>query len=124
MAFQLMDDLLDYCGDNEQLGKNIGDDLREGKITLPLIHLLEHADRQTAEQVHKALDSRSEALIAEVVSALQQSNSIDYVLKQAEHYCAEGIAGLNGLPNSPYREAMQQLAAVVRKRFDRAASAA
>jgi len=104
LAFQLVDDLLDYTGDPALMGKNVGDDLAEGKPTLPLIHTISHAEAEAAERIRQAILARSRDALAEVVAAVQASGALDYTRARAEHYRDLAIAALDAVPASAFRE--------------------
>lgn len=110
MAFQMLDDALDYDADPEITGKNLGDDLTEGKPTLPLIYTLEHGKEEAKTLIKHALKHPEEADIAEISQAIQFTGAIDYTKKQAQKYVQEAIEHLNALPDSFAREALAMLA--------------
>lgn len=83
-AFQLIDDVLDYSGDASAIGKNVGDDLREGKPTLPLIYLIQHGSAQQRELVRGCIADGDEAHFDEVLTAITTSGALDYTHRQAE----------------------------------------
>lgn len=107
-AFQLIDDVLDYDGDSEELGKNVGDDLAEGKPTLPLIYALEHSSADQATLIRDALASdelKPEAL-TEVISIVKDCGALDYARKLAKSESDQALACLEILPPSKYRDAL------------------
>ena len=104
IAFQLVDDLLDYRGDAETLGKNVGDDLAEGKPTLPLIVTMRDG---TAEQ---AIQKGGIEDLAEISAAVEASGALDYTANLAKDYAQRAINCLNVLPASGYRDALVELA--------------
>lgn len=109
-AFQLIDDYLDYAGDPESLGKNIGDDLADGKCTLPLIIALAEsnaADRHTLSEAITFGDATQFSKVAAIVSA---STGLTYTRGRATASVALAKAALAELPNSPYRDGLNQLA--------------
>ena len=110
LAFQIADDVLDYTADASALGKNLGDDLAEGKATLPLIHALAHAtppDRARLSQIIR--DGDADAL-PEVVAAIRASGGLDYSRRVAERYASAAEAALSSLPANPWTEALRGLA--------------
>ena len=109
-AFQLIDDVLDYSGDNKATGKNVGDDLAEGKPTLPLIYAIKHGNAAEAALIRKAIEEGGLAELAHVIEAIQRSGALDYTRRQAEAEARAASAALNALPNSKYRESLLQLA--------------
>ncbi len=114
-AFQLVDDVLDYAGDPEKTGKNIGDDLAEGKPTLPLIYALKHAPEKDAEIIREAIKPNTPhthriAQTKEVLAIVKACGATDYVEARAKQESQKAIEQLNILPNTPYKEAMATLA--------------
>ncbi len=110
LAYQLVDDYLDYAGDSTVMGKNAGDDLAEGKLTLPLIHALAHARRKDAAVIRDALASRSAARLEEVVAIVRRCSALDYVQEAARRQAALARASLSDLSASAYRDALETLA--------------
>jgi octaprenyl-diphosphate synthase len=110
MAFQIVDDLLDYVASPDESGKNLGTDLAEGKPTLPLIHVLAHGTAVQKELVRGAIrDGRLEAL-EDVIGAVESAGGIPYSAALAARHADEAIAALGGLPESPFKEALAGLA--------------
>jgi octaprenyl-diphosphate synthase len=109
-AFQLIDDVLDYSGDNTATGKNVGDDLAEGKPTLPLIYAIKHGNATEAALIRKAIEEGGLTELAHVIAAIQRTGALDYTRRQAEAEARAASAALNALPNSKYRESLLQLA--------------
>jgi octaprenyl-diphosphate synthase len=112
IAFQIVDDLLDFTGDAEAVGKPIGSDLREGKVTLALIHMLRHAkDGRPAEIVRDVIASRTVAPDAwqELLAYLKQHASIDYANRRAEEFAERAKAPLYAFPASAERDALLAL---------------
>ena len=112
IAFQIVDDLLDFTGDTQAVGKPIGSDLVEGKVTLPLIHMLRHAnDSRPGEIVREAINSRSVTpeQWQELLSYLKQHASIDYASRRAEEYAERAKAPLYAVPASAERDALLAL---------------
>jgi octaprenyl-diphosphate synthase len=110
-AFQLIDDVLDYSADPEETGKNIGDDLAEGKPTLPLIYVLEHGDREQAACVRKAIEDGGREQIEAVLQAVRATDALVYTRQLARTEADKAIAGLSELPPSPFRQSLLELAA-------------
>lgn len=110
LAFQLIDDALDYEGDPETLGKNVGDDLAEGKPTLPLIHAMAQGTQEQAEIIAKAIREGDIGMLNAVVDIVKQTGALDYTLKCANEHAEKAIEQLQQLEDSPYRNAMEQLA--------------
>jgi len=107
-AFQLIDDVLDYAGNSESLGKNIGDDLAEGKPTLPLIYALEHGSEQQAQLIKQVLaDEQLQAEeLNQVIEIVQECGALDYARKLAKSESDQALACLDVLPPSEYRDAL------------------
>ena len=109
-AFQLIDDVLDYSGDNKTTGKNVGDDLAEGKPTLPLIYAIKHGNAAEAAVIKKAIEEGGLGELEHVIAAIQRSGALDYTRRQAEAEARAARAALALLPNSKYRDSLLQLA--------------
>lgn len=109
-AFQIADDVLDYTADAADLGKNLGDDLAEGKATLPLIHAITHSDPATRERLRQAVQEGDTSAMPEVLAAIHATGGLEYSRKRAMDYAAEAEAALAGLPQSEALEALRGLA--------------
>ena len=109
-AFQLIDDVLDYSASSEEMGKNVGDDLAEGKPTLPLIYAMRNGTHEQAAVVRKAIEDGGHDLIEPVTEAIQATGAIAYTEQVARDEADRAIACLESLPDSPYKEAMIVLA--------------
>lgn len=110
-AFQLIDDLLDYSADDKTLGKNIGDDLSEGKPTLPLLHAMHHGNPEQAAMIRKAIEEgNGRHLLDPVLKAMHQCGSLEWTRTRAEQEANKAIAALAILPPSPWRDALAALA--------------
>lgn len=110
IAFQLIDDALDYSGTSLELGKNLGDDLAEGKPTLPLIYALQHANAEQAQLIREAITQGSQQHLASIVTILQATLAIDYTRSLAEHHIQQALLHLDVIPDSDYRDALSLLA--------------
>ena len=110
MAFQLIDDALDYSATPEQLGKNVGDDLAEGKLTLPLIHALRTADATQQAMLHSAIAAGGREHIAAVTATIESTGAIAYTARSARAEAETATAALAALPGSPYKDALIALA--------------
>ncbi|MEM5512245.1 octaprenyl diphosphate synthase [Pseudoalteromonas sp. AS84] len=112
-AFQLVDDVLDYNADAEQLGKNIGDDLAEGKPTLPLIYAMQHGSAQQTQLIRDAIEhSNGMEHLEEILSALKQTNALEFTMQKAELEADKAIACLDFLAESDYKQALISLARI------------
>ncbi|ATC87852.1 MULTISPECIES: octaprenyl diphosphate synthase [Pseudoalteromonas] len=112
-AFQLVDDVLDYNADAEQLGKNIGDDLAEGKPTLPLIYAMQHGSEQQTQLIRDAIEhSNGMEHLEEILSALKQTNALEFTMQKAELEADKAIACLDFLAESDYKQALISLARI------------
>jgi octaprenyl-diphosphate synthase len=109
-AFQLIDDVLDYSGDATHTGKNLGDDLKEGKPTLPLIHVMHHGSREQAALVRAAIE-RGGGEFGAVLDAIHMTGALDYVRNKAKEEARIAIESISALPNSNYRDSLLELAA-------------
>lgn len=109
-AFQIIDDVLDYSGDAGTIGKSLGDDLAEGKPTLPLIYVMRQGETADAELVRDALQNASRDHFDAVLAAVHRSGALAYARQQAEAVAAKAIAALAVIPDSPVKTAMQELA--------------
>lgn len=117
LAFQIVDDVLDFVADEETLGKPVGSDLRQGLVTLPVLLLLEAEPGHPA--VRQALQGNpTDAIVQEAVQAVIGSSAIEQALEIARQHVDQAKAALNGFPNSAYRTALLDLADfTVRRRF-------
>ena len=108
-AFQLVDDLLDYEGATAKLGKNVGDDLREGKPTLPLLVAMERANLAERALIRHAIEHGEVARLADIVEIVRRTGALDATRKAARDEAARASASLAVLPASPAREALLEL---------------
>ncbi len=109
-AFQLIDDVLDYSGDPAAIGKNVGDDLAEGKPTLPLIYAIKHGSRAQADLVRRAIEHGGRDELGAVVEAIRSTGALDYARGQARRESVAACDALSRLPHSMEREYLLQLA--------------
>jgi octaprenyl-diphosphate synthase len=109
-AFQLIDDVLDYSSNSEEIGKNIGDDLAEGKPTLPVIYALKHGTADQQEVLSDAIKNGKKDNINEIISIINNTKAIDYTTKVARQEVEMATAALTTLPSSPYTDALYALA--------------
>src|SRR5690348_4999967 len=115
-AFQIADDVLDYVSDAATLGKNIGDDLAEGKATLPLIYAIERAEPARAASLRRAIETGGLDSLDNIVAAIRDSGALERARERAQGYADAAIAELSTLPPSAAREALQVLAHYALKR--------
>ncbi|WP_230411424.1 octaprenyl diphosphate synthase [Collimonas humicola] len=108
-AFQLIDDVLDYSGNASDIGKNVGDDLREGKPTLPLIYLMSHGTPEQRELVRSCIENGDEQHFDEILAAITTSGALDYTRQEAEKAAQRAAAAITGLPNSQFKDSLLQL---------------
>ena len=109
-AFQLIDDVLDYSGNAHDIGKNVGDDLREGKPTLPLIYLLQHGTTQERELVRNCIEHGDEEHFDDILNAITGSGALEYTRLKAEQASQRAISSLDNLPEGVHKTALMQLA--------------
>lgn len=109
-AFQLIDDALDYSASDETLGKNIGDDLAEGKPTLPLLYTMWNGTPEVARLVQDAIEQGGRERIIEITHAIESTGAIAYTLRVARQEAAHAKIALATMPESRYREALAALA--------------
>lgn len=110
-AFQLIDDVLDYSGDEQSIGKNLGDDLAEGKPTLPLIHVMKNGTPPQVAAVRHAIEEGGRDDWAAVLEAVVASGAIDAARSHARAEAALASAALQGLPSNEYMQSLFDLAA-------------
>jgi octaprenyl-diphosphate synthase len=109
-AFQLVDDLLDYSASSETIGKNIGDDLAEGKPTLPLIHAMQQGNASQSAIIREAIEHGQRERIADIVDIIQQTGAIEYTAAAATNEATAAKAALANLAESDYKTALLSLA--------------
>ncbi len=109
-AFQLVDDVLDYSGDEAATGKHLGDDLAEGKPTLPLIHAMRHGGAEHAKCVRHAIEEGGRESLPGVLAAIRASGALAVARRHAEDEARLALAALAPLPASSFRESLVQLA--------------
>lgn len=110
-AFQLVDDVLDYSADQQALGKNLGDDLAEGKPTLPLLHAMQHGDPEQQQLIRNVIeqgDGRDQ--LPQVLAAMRQHGSLDYAMQKAREEAQKAVDALAPLADSDYKQALIALA--------------
>jgi octaprenyl-diphosphate synthase len=109
-AFQLIDDVLDYSGDLHETGKNLGDDLAEGKPTLPLIYAMRRGDAEERRHIRHAIEHGGKADLERVVAAIHRTGALDYARECARRESAAATERLGHLEDSPCRDSLLQLA--------------
>ncbi len=110
IAFQLIDDVLDYKSSPEDLGKNLGDDLAEGKPTLPLIYAIQNGSEEEANVIVEAIQNGNRDAFNDVYAIVQKTQAIAYTEQRADEEAEKAINALNVLPASEYKEALILLA--------------
>lgn len=108
-AFQLIDDVLDYSGEEADTGKHLGDDLAEGKPTLPLIYVLKYGSAEQAACVRKAIENGGRDDFPAVLAAIRATGALDYAKKQAEAEAALAASAIDALPASHYKDSLLEL---------------
>jgi octaprenyl-diphosphate synthase len=116
IAYQLIDDALDYNASAEQTGKNIGTDLAEGKPTLPLIHALRNGTPAEAKLIRKAIENGSCDKLDSILQIIESTKAIEYTANAAKKHAREANSALHHVPESPYRNALHDLAEFVVER--------
>jgi octaprenyl-diphosphate synthase len=109
-AFQLVDDLLDYQASSQQMGKNTGDDLAEGKPTLPLIEAMRVGTAEQSKLIKKAIENGELDKLEEILQIVEQTGALQYTQKNAQTESQAAINALSILPASPYKSALEDLA--------------
>ncbi len=109
LAFQLIDDLLDYTADTQEMGKNSGDDLADGKMTLPLIYALQHTDEPTNSLIKKAIQQQDVDQLSLIKEIIKDTGAIQYTQQHALHYAQLANAELTSFPPSEACTALHKL---------------
>ncbi len=116
-AFQLIDDVLDYVADGKEMGKNVGDDLSEGKPTLPLLHAMHNGNEVQSAMIREAIEkSNGMDKLNEILAAMHETGSLEYTQQRAEEEADKAIAALAPIVESEHKEALIQLAHLAVKR--------
>jgi octaprenyl-diphosphate synthase len=110
-AFQVIDDVLDYDGDAAELGKNLGDDLREGKNTLPLIIAMQRGTPDQRKTIQRAIENGEMDALNDIVDIVRVTGALEATRAAASDEAERAIAALTLLPAGPYRDALHDLAA-------------
>ena len=109
-AFQLVDDVLDYVADASEMGKNVGDDLAEGKPTLPIINAIERSTGEDKQILIEAITNASRDNLTEVLRIIEQTGSLAYTARKAQLQAQLAKDCLDVLPDSSYKQALCDLA--------------
>ncbi|MBL4712013.1 MAG: octaprenyl diphosphate synthase [Gammaproteobacteria bacterium] len=109
-AFQLIDDVMDYSSNSEQMGKNVGDDLAEGKPTLPLIYAMQQGSSEQASLIRRAIEKGGYDYINEVQAIIKQTGALAYTEQMAQQQAALAIDALACLPDSDYKAMLVDIA--------------
>lgn len=115
-AFQLIDDVLDYSGNATEIGKNVGDDLREGKATLPLIFLMQNGTPEQRELVRACIENGDEQHFNDILAAITTSGALDYTRQEADKSAQRASAAISSLADSPFKDSLLQLSTFAVKR--------
>jgi octaprenyl-diphosphate synthase len=113
IAFQLVDDALDYSADPNLLGKNKGDDLAEGKITLPLLYAIKNGTAEQTTLIQKAIEHNRREDFEKILTVIESTGAIRYTYKLAKQYADQAADVLQAIPPSIYRDALSALTAFV-----------
>ncbi len=109
-AFQLIDDVLDYSADADELGKSLGADLAEGKPTLPLIYALKKGSPEQVAVIRASIEQGNVVELNRITSAIESTGGLAYTARLARREASEAIEALSVLPDSPYKQALRELA--------------
>jgi octaprenyl-diphosphate synthase len=109
-AYQLVDDVLDYRSNPTERGKNLGDDLSEGKPTLPLIHALKHGNESQRAAIRLAIEKGGLAQLEPIVAAIEATGGLEYTAQLARNESAEALTALSALPGSAFKNGLIALA--------------
>ena len=115
-AYQLIDDVLDYRSDPATRGKNLGDDLAEGKPTLPLLHALRHGNDEQRAVIRLAIEQGGLAQLGPIVEAIEATGGLEYATQFAQRETAQALTALAALPDSPHARALASLAMFAQER--------
>ena len=110
IIFQLIDDILDYSGDSSQIGKNMGDDLRDGKVTLPLIYAMKDSSEKQCNIIKDAIKVGDISKLPDIIEIIEQTKSISKVQIKTEEQFENIKKILNELPNSDFNKIILDLA--------------
>ena len=110
MAFQIQDDLLDYVGDSKTCGKNVGDDLMEGKMTLPLIYALNIANPTQAKTIKRAIEDKSAADLNEIIAIIKQTCVLKKVRQCMQYYQQQALKNIEPITESIHKQFLIDIA--------------
>lgn len=116
IAYQLIDDALDYNSSAEEMGKNIGNDLAEGKPTLPLIYAMRHGTPAEIELIREAIKTGSTQNLEAIIAIIESTDAIKYTANAAKQHAYKAQSTLTHIPDSPYRQALHDLTEFVVER--------
>lgn len=110
-AFQLIDDVMDYQSDSEDMGKNVGDDLAEGKPTLPLLYAMWNTEAEQAQQIRDAIENgNGMSHLNDILNTMEQTGALTYTKQRAEVEADKAISAITNLPDSEFKQALIALA--------------
>lgn len=110
LAFQMVDDVLDYDAQPGALGKDLGDDLAEGKVTLPLIYAMQRADTEAQRLIRHAVETGDRTQMPAILEVLRRTQAIESAKAQATQHARQARAAIDPMPQSPYKNALLDLA--------------
>lgn len=109
-AFQVIDDVLDYDGDVAEMGKNLGDDLREGKVTLPLIVAMQRGSEAERQLIRDAIERGGAEKMTQIIDIVQRTGALDETRRLAAHEAQRAVDALVNIPGNEYKDALLKLA--------------
>jgi octaprenyl-diphosphate synthase len=109
-AFQLIDDVLDLSGNSEDIGKNLGDDIAEGKPTLPLLYAMRHGNAKQSQLIRHAIEQGGLEDFSAIIQAVEETGALDYVRNIAKQEAELACKAIQHLPSTPQHQALIQLA--------------
>ena len=109
-AFQLIDDVLDLSGNSEDIGKSLGDDIAEGKPTLPLLYAMRHGDAKQSQLIRHAIEQGGLEDFSAIIQAVEETGALDYVRNIAKQEAELACKAIQHLPSTPQHQALIQLA--------------
>ncbi|PPI88600.1 octaprenyl diphosphate synthase [Candidatus Pantoea edessiphila] len=116
VAFQLIDDILDYNSNIEKTGKKIGNDLEEGKLTFPLLHAIQNSSLEQKKMIRIAIEQGSSDLMDQILKIMSQYGSLEWTRKRAEYEINKAIQALRVIPENPWSDALRSLANILVQR--------